>query len=114
MQFDTVRSGLNRFTMTPTKWISLTNAVGIISKPGRYGGTYAHSYIALEFASWISAEFKLYFIVDYKRLKKQEKNSMSLTWDLHREIAKINYRVYTDAIKTYLTQELTKEKLFFK
>lgn len=111
MQFDTVRSeaGLNRFTMTPTKWISLTNAVGIISKSGRYGGTYAHSDIALEFASWISAEFKLYFIVDYKRLKTDENPKLSLTWNLHREISKINFRLHTDAIKNYLLVDLTKE-----
>ncbi len=116
VQFDTVRSeaGLNRFTMTPTKWIRLTNAVGIISKSGRYGGTYAHSDIALEFASWISAEFKLYFIVDYKRLKTDENSKLSLTWNLHREVAKINYKLHTDAIKTYLLADLTKEQLSFK
>lgn len=74
VQFDTYKNetGLNRFTMTPTKWIDTTAAIGIISKPGRYGGTYAHSDIALEFASWISAEFKLYIVKDYKRLKSDE------------------------------------------
>ncbi len=115
VQFDTVRAdaGLNRFTMTPSKWISLTDAIGMVSKSGRYGGTYAHSDIALEFASWISAEFKLYFIVDYKRLKTDENSRMSLTWNLHREVSKINYKLHTDAIKTYLLGELTKEQLSF-
>lgn len=100
--------------MTPSKWIESTNAIGIISKSGRYGGTYAHSDIALEFASWISAEFKLYFIIDYKKLKSNENSKMSLTWNLHREISKINYKIHTDAIKKYLIQELTREQLSFK
>lgn len=116
VQFDTFRNeaGLNRFTMTPSKWIESTNAIGIISKSGRYGGTYAHSDIALEFASWISAEFKLYFIIDYKKLKSNKNSKMSLTWNLHREISKINYKIHTDAIKKYLIQELTREQLSFK
>ncbi|MEJ6470988.1 KilA-N domain-containing protein [Fusobacterium nucleatum] len=116
VQFDTFKNeaGLNRFTMTPQKWIDLTNAIGIISKSGRYGGTFAHSDIAMEFASWISAEFKLYIIQDYKRLKSDENSKLSLSWNLNREISKINYKIHTDAIKTYLLGDLTKEQLSYK
>lgn len=116
VQFDTFRNeaGLNRFTMTPKKWIESTNAIGIVSKAGRYGGTYAHSDIAMEFASWISPEFKLYIIQDYKRIKLDENSRLSLTWNLHREISKINYRIHTDAIKNYLMNDLTDEQLGFK
>ncbi|MDC7955183.1 KilA-N domain-containing protein [Fusobacterium simiae] len=91
-----------------------TNAIGIISKSGRYGGTFAHSDIAMEFASWISAEFKLYIIQDYKRLKSDENSKLSLSWNLNREISKINYKIHTDAIKTYLLGDLTKEQLSYK
>ena len=116
VQFDTFRNeaGLNRFTMTPQKWIDSTNAIGIISKSGRYGGTYACYDIAMEFASWISPEFKLYIIQDYKRLKRDENSKLSLPWNLHREISKINYRIHTDAIKTYLLADLTSEQLSYK
>lgn len=116
VQFDTFRSeaGLNRFTMTPGKWIESTDAVGIVSKAGRYGGTYAHYDIAMEFASWLSPEFKLYIIQDYQRLKEDENSKLSLTWNLHREISKINYKIHTDAIKEYLLKELTDEQLSFK
>lgn len=116
VQFDTFKmeAGLNRFTMTPQKWIDGTNAKGIVSKSGRYGGTYAHSDIALEFASWLSPEFKLYIIQDYKRLKSDETSKLSLTWNLHREISKINYKIHTDAIKTYLLNDLTDSQLGFK
>lgn len=116
VQFDTFKmeAGLNRFTMTPQKWIENTNAKGIVSKSGRYGGTYAHSDIALEFASWLSPEFKLYIIQDYKRLKFDETSKLSLTWNLHREISKINYKIHTDAIKTYLLKDLTESQLAFK
>ena len=108
-------AGLHAFTMSPTKWIQGVNAIGIVSKAGRYGGTYAHSDIALEFASWISAEFKLYIIKDYKRIKKDENSKLSLTWNLNREIAKINYRIHTDAIKDNLIPpELTPEQISFK
>ncbi|WP_425365177.1 KilA-N domain-containing protein [Fusobacterium nucleatum] len=91
-----------------------TNAIGIISKSGRYGGTFAHSDIAMEFVSWISAEFKLYIIQDYKRLKSDENSKLSLNWNLNREISKINYKIHTDAIKTYLLRDLTKEQLSYK
>ena len=100
--------------MTPQKWIESTNAIGIIAKSGRYGGTYAHSDIAMEFASWISAEFKLYLIQDYKRLKSDENSKLSLSWNLNREISKINYKIHTDAIKEYLLSDLTNEQLLYK
>ena len=116
VQFDTFRNeaGLNRFTMTPGKWIESTNAIGIVSKAGRYGGTYAHYDIAMEFASWLSPEFKLYIIQDYKRLKEDETSKLSLTWNLHRAISKSNYKIHTDAIKEYLLKDLTNEQLSFK
>lgn len=85
VEFDGFRNqaGLNAFTMSPTKWISGVNAIGIVSKSGRWGGTFAHSDIAFEFASWISAEFKLYIIKDYKRLKSDENSRLSLNWNLN-------------------------------
>ena len=95
-------AGANAFTMSPKKWIESTNAVGIVSKAGRYGGTFAHSDIAFEFASWVSPEFKLYIIKDYKRLKTEENSKLSLNWNLNREIAKLNYRVHTESIKDNL------------
>ena len=110
VEFDGFRkeAGLNTFTMSPKKWITSVNAVGIVSKSGRYGGTFAHSDIAFEFAAWISAEFKLYIIKDYKRLKSDESSRLSLGWNLNREISKLNYRIHTDAIKENLIpQELT-------
>ena len=116
VQFDTFKNeaGLNRFTMTPQKWIDLTNAIGIISKSGRYGETFAHKDIAFKFASWLSAEFELYIIKDYQRLKDDENSKLSLSWNLNREISKINYKIHTDAIKTYLLGNLTKEQLSYK
>jgi len=90
-------AGLNSFVMTPKKWIESTNAIGIISKSGRYGGTYAHKDIALEFASWISIEFKLYFLKEFQRLKVEEQKALG--WSAKRELAKINYHIHTDAIK---------------
>lgn len=117
VEFDGFRkqAGLNAFTMSPTKWIEGVNAVGIVSKSGRYGGTYAHSDIAFEFASWVSAEFKLYIIKDYKRLKLDENSKLSLGWNLNREIAKLNYRIHTDAIKeTLIPSELTPQQIMYK
>ena len=104
VEFDAFRNqaGSNTFTMSPSKWIDATNAIGIVSKSGRYGGTFAHSDIAFEFASWVSPEFKLYIIKDYKRLKTEENSRLSLSWNLNREISKLNYRVHTDAIKENL------------
>jgi hypothetical protein len=84
------QSGLNSFVMTPKKWIETTNAVGITSKPGRYGGTFAHRDIAFEFASWISIEFKLYIIKEFQRLKEEENDRLQLTWNLHRTLSKVN------------------------
>ena len=114
VQFDTFRveAGLNRFVMTPSKWIEMTNAIGITVKAGRYnGGTFAHSDIAMEFASWISSEFKLYLMKDYRRLKYDENSRLSLSWNLNREISKLNYRVHTDAIQQNLIPaDLTKEQ----
>lgn len=116
VRFDTFRNeaGLNRFSMTPSKWIESTNAIGIVSKAGRYGGTYAHYDIAMEFASWLSPEFKLYIVQDYKRLKSDENSKLSVSWNIHREISKINYKIHTDAIKEYLLKDLTNEQLSFK
>ena len=116
VEFDGFRSqaGSNAFTMSPAKWISGVNAVGIVSKAGKYGGTFAHADIAFEFASWISAEFKLYIIKDYERLKSDENNRLSLDWNLRREISKLNYRIHTDAIKNNLIlPELTNEQKMF-
>ena len=116
VQFDTFRTeaGLNRFVMTPSKWMENTGAIGITAKAGRYGGTYAHSDIAMEFASWISAEFKLYLMKDYRRLKFDENSRLSLSWNLNREISKLNYRVHTNAIQqNLLTPDLTREQQSF-
>ena len=104
VEFDQFKNsaGTNAFVLPPQKWIKETNAIGIQSKSGRYGGTYAHSDIAFEFASWLSPEFKLYIIKDYQRLKQAESNHLSLDWTARRELAKTNYRIHTDAIKEYL------------
>ena len=99
------KSGSNAFVLTPQNWIESTNAIGITSKSGRYGGTYAHSDIAFKFASWLSPEFELYIIKDYQRLKQAESNRLSLNWSARREIAKTNYKVHTDAIKEHLVDE---------
>lgn len=96
------QAGANAFTMSPKKWIEATGAVGIVSKAGRYGGTYAHSDIAMSFATWISPEFQLYIMKDYRRLKTDENSRLSLNWNLNREISKLNYRIHTDAIKEHL------------
>ena len=116
IEFDRFRNeaGSNAFTLSPQKWIEKTNAIGIVSKSGRYGGTFAHSDIAMEFASWISPEFKLYIIQDYKRLKSDENSRLSLGWNLNREISKINYKIHTNAIKEYLLKDLTSEQLSYK
>jgi hypothetical protein len=89
--------------MSPTKWIKATNAIGLLSKSGRYGGTYAHKDIAFEFASWISVEFKLYLIKEFQRLKEEEQKQLG--WDIRRNLTKINYRIHIDAIKTNLIPE---------
>ena len=108
------QAGANAFTMSPAKWINGVNAIGIVSKSGRYGGTFAHSDIAFEFASWISPEFKLYIIKDYKRLKSDENSRLSLNWNLNREISKLNYKIHTDAIKDNLIPpELTPAQIAY-
>lgn len=97
--------------MTPQKWVSTTKAIGIKSKPGRYdGGTYAHKDIALEFASWISPEFKLYIIKDYQRLKEDENSRISIEWNVRRVLSSTNYRIHTDAIKDCLIDETLPKK----
>ena len=108
VEFDGFRkeAGLNSFVLTPKRWIENTNAIGIISKSGRYGGTFAHKDIAFEFATWISVEFKLYFIKEFQRLKEEEQRHLG--WSAKRELTKINYRIHTDAIKQHLIpKELT-------
>jgi hypothetical protein len=102
IEFDGIKkqSGLNSFVLTAKQWTERTGAIGIQSKAGRYGGTYAHLDIALEFASWISVEFKLYLIKEFQRLKETERQTLG--WDIRRNLAKINYRIHTDAIQTHL------------
>ena len=107
-------AGSNSFTLSPKKWISSTDAIGVIVKVGKNGGTFAHKDIAFKFASWISAEFELYIIKDYQRLKSDENSRLSLNWNLNREISKINYKIHTNAIKEYLLDDLTNEQLTFK
>lgn len=104
VEFDGFRkqAGANAFTLSPQKWITATNAIGIVSKSGRYGGTFAQKDIAFEFASWVSAEFKLYIIKDYQRLKSDENSRISLEWNINRTFSKINYKIHTDAIKENL------------
>ena len=102
IEFDAFRNqaGLNSFTLTPKLWIERTAAIGLVSKSGRYGGTYAHKDIAFEFASWLSVEFKLYLIMEFQRLKESE--AAQLGWDIKRSLVKINYRIHTDAVKRHL------------
>ncbi|GHV50465.1 hypothetical protein FACS1894181_11060 [Bacteroidia bacterium] len=107
-----MEAGSNYFVLSPQRWIEATNAIGIISKPGRYGGTYAHEDIAFEFASWISPEFKLYLVTEFKRLKRDEQQRLSLEWNLQRTLSKINYRIHTDAIKEHIIPAIvTKEQI---
>ncbi len=108
------QAGLNSFVMTPKRWIESTNAIGIVSKSGRYGGTFAHKDIALEFAAWISIEFKLYVIKEFQRLKDEENDRLKLDWNLQRTLAKVNYHIHTDAIKENLIpKEITKQQAGF-
>ncbi len=107
-------AGANSFTLTPQKWIETTDAIGIVSKSGRYGGTFAHRDIAFEFASWISAEFKLYLITEFQRLKNDENDRLKLEWNLQRTLAKVNYHIHTDAIKENLIPpELNKQQISY-
>jgi hypothetical protein len=116
IEFDGIKNmaGSNSFSLTPKRWIETTNAIGIVSKTGKYGGTFAHKDIAFEFATWISAEFKFYFIKEFQRLKEDENERLQLNWNLQRTLAKINYQLHTDAIKENLIPKvLTKEKINF-
>ena len=113
VEFDTVKNeaGSNAFVLTPKKWIKKTGAIGIISKAGRYGGTFAHKDIAFEFASWISAEFKLYLIKEFQRLKSDENRRQQIEWSVSRTLAKVNYLVHTNAVKKHLIpDDLSKSK----
>lgn len=116
LEFERFRKqvGANVFTMSPKTWIEATNAIGIASKAGRYGGTYAHSDIAMSFATWISPEFQLYIMKDYRRLKTDENSRLSLNWNLNREISKLNYRIHTNVIKENLIPpELTPAQVVY-
>ncbi|MDP4265980.1 MAG: KilA-N domain-containing protein, partial [Bacteroidota bacterium] len=101
IEFDGIKNiaGSNSFSLTPKRWIETTNAIGIVSKTGRYGGTYAHKDIAFEFASWLSAEFKFYLIKEFQRLKEEENDRLKLEWSFQRTLAKVNYHIHTDAIR---------------
>ena len=113
LEFERFRNeaGSNYFVLSPQRWIESTQAIGITSKSGRYGGTFAHRDIAFEFASWISSEFKLYLIVEFQRLKDEENDRLKLDWNLQRTLAKINYRIHTDAIKeTLIPPSITKSQ----
>ena len=112
IEFDAFKneSGSNSFTLTPKKWIESTNGIGIISKSGRYGGTYAHKDIAFEFASWISPTFKLYLITEYQRLKEIETNQYNLEWNVKRILSKTNYHIHTDAVKNFILPDKNYEK----
>ena len=106
-----IEAGSNSFTLSPSKWVESTKAIGIITSAGKYGGTFAHSEIALEFASWVSPEFKLYLITEIKRLKTAESDQQNLNWSVQRTLAKINYKIQTDAIKESLVpKSLTKKQ----
>jgi len=106
-----IEAGSNSFTLSPSKWVESTKAIGIITSTGKYGGTFAHSEIALEFASWVSPEFKLYLITEIKRLKTAESDQQNLNWSVQRTLAKINYKIQTDAIKESLVpKSLTKKQ----
>jgi hypothetical protein len=104
LEFEGIKNeaGRNSFFLSAKKWMEATGARGLIAKAGRYGGTFAHRDIAFEFGSWLSPEFKLYLIKEFQRLKEDENSRLSLAWDLNRTLAKINYRIHTDAIKNYL------------
>lgn len=115
IEFDAFRnsSGLNSFTLTPKQWIEKTNAIGIISKPGRYGGTYAHKDIAFEFGTWLSPAFKLYLIKEYQRLKEAESHPMLGEWNVKRILSKVNYTLHTDAVKSFVVPKVNVEQSLF-
>lgn len=116
LEFEVIdrEAGRNSFVLTPKRWIETVNAIGMTSKQGRYAATFAHKDIAFKFAAWISAEFELYIIKDYQRLKKEENSRISLEWNLQRTLSKINYRIHTDAVKERLIpEEITKQQASF-
>ncbi len=116
LEFEGIKndSGTNRFYLSAKKWIETTNAKGLIASAGRYGGTFAQKDIAFEFGSWLSPEFKLYLLKEFQRLKDDENQRLSLDWDLHRTLSKINYRIHTDAVKeNMIPAEVTKEQAAF-
>ena len=112
IEFDAFKNeaGLNSFSLTPKRWIEGVNSIGIVSKSGRGGGTFAHKDIAFEFASWISAEFKLYLIKEFQRLKDEENERRQLGWDAKRMLTKVNYKIHTDAIKAHIVPTLLTKK----
>jgi hypothetical protein len=114
LEFERFRSqaGLNQFSLSPTKWVAATGAIGLYAKSGRGGGTYAHRDIAFEFGSWLSPEFKLYLITEFQRLKEDESKLLSREWSFQRTLAKVNYRIHTDAIQSHLIpSELSKARI---
>ena len=116
IEFEGIKNeaGRNSFYLSAKKWLKATNAKGLIASAGRYGGTYAHKDIAFEFGSWLSPEFKLYLIKEFQRLKEDENRRLSLDWNLNRTLAKLNYRIHTDAIKTHIIPpSITKEQESF-
>ena len=115
IEFDAFRnsSGLNSFTLTPKQWIEKTNAIGIISKPGRYRGTYAHKDIAFEFGTWLSPAFKLYLIKEYQRLKEAESHPMLGEWNVKRILSKVNYTLHTDAVKSFVIPKVNVEQALY-
>ncbi len=116
IEFDGFKNeaGSNSFSLTPKRWVEATHAVGLVSKAGRYGGTFAHRDIAFEFASWISPEFKLYLIKEFQRIKEEEQQRQSLEWSVSRTLAKVNYRIHTDAIKEHLIPpKLQKQQIVY-
>ena len=115
IEFDAFRnsSGLNSFTLTPKQWIEKTNAIGIISQPGRYGGTYAHKDIAFEFGTWLSPAFKLYLIKEYQRLKEAESHPMLGEWNVKRILSKVNYTLHTDAVKSFVIPKVNVEQALY-
>ena len=116
MEYHTIKNADGRLVLTPKRWVERTNAIGIFSKSGRYGGgIFAHKDIAFEFGSWLSAEFKFYLIKEFQRLKEDELRQKSLEWNLQRTLSKINYRIHTDAIKEHITPIIvTKEQIAYK
>lgn len=116
LEFEGIRNnaGTNRFYLSIKKWVAATNAIGVFSSAGRYGGTFAHKDIAFEFGSWLSAEFKLYLIKEFQRLKEENYSASKLQWNMQRMLAKVNYKIHTDAIKKNLIPEsLTKRQILF-